>query len=184
LLADDLYTDSQIAAAGGLAAITAATGATSGGQIKTDSGIGKGWVALGALAAGAGAIAAASGGGGGSGGNGGGGGSGTGPVDVNAASESDFVGTYLATDPTRSFDQWHSDLTFNNGGTGSFTQTVDGQQNSGSLTWGFNESTKTLSFRTEYDAAFSGVVTGNTHNFSMSGVWHNGNPATINMSRK
>jgi len=184
-LADDLFTGPQIAAAGGLTAITNATGATSAGQVKAAGGISKGWFALGAVAIGAAAIAAAAGaGGGGSGGDGGGGSSG-GPVDVDVASESDFVGTYLATDPTRTSYQWHSDLTFNSGGTGSFTQTVDGQQNSGSLIWSFNESTKTLFFRTEYGAEFSGVVTGNTYNFSMSGVWAvTGNPATINMSRQ
>lgn len=107
-----------------------------------------------------------------------------GSPDVTEAVESDFIGTYTVTDPARTPEQWRGVVTFNEGATGSWVQWVNNEESTGTLTWGFNESTDTLAFRTSGGDEFSGVVTGNINNFSLTGTWHTGNPGTINFVRQ
>ena len=178
VLAEGLYTPAEIAAAGGGSKIIASTGAVTAGTISATGAIGMGTIAIAALVAGG---AAALGGGGG---GGGGGSSATGPVDIDDAEEDDFIGQYMATDPTRPFDEWHALMTFNSGGTGTYVQTMGVNVVSGTLTWSYNTTTTTFTFTTDGGASFSGTPAGDTYNFSMTGVWSGGTAGTINMVRQ
>jgi hypothetical protein len=106
------------------------------------------------------------------------------PTDVTDAEEADFLGTYdvIAQDVT--FDQWHGQITFYSGGTGSYIETIQGEPYSGSLTWSFNASTTILAFTTDGGAQFSGTASGNTDNFILSGTWSNGSSGTIEFTRQ
>ena len=145
-LAEDLYTDKQIAALGGAILVADATGASTGGTIEATGAIGIGTIALGAAALGGLAAVAGGGGGGGSGGSGGGGGGSSGgtATNVTEAEEDDFVGAFSATDPLRTFDEYHVDFTFNSGGGGSFTEYFDNVPQAGTLTWSFDPATRSL----------------------------------------
>jgi tetratricopeptide (TPR) repeat protein len=105
-------------------------------------------------------------------------------IDVADAAESDFVGTYNATAQDRTYDQWHGQLTLNDGGSGSYLETIDGEQHSGTLTWGFDASNNTLSFTTDGGAHFSGTATGVLNNFTLNGTWASGSPGTIQFVRQ
>jgi len=186
VLAEGLYTPAEIAAAGGGSTITASTGAVTAGTIKATGVIGLGTIGLAAL--GIGGIAALAGGGGG--GSSGGssshsdGSSGTG-VDIKDAEEDDFIGEFMATDPSRDFDEWHAVMTFNSGGTGTYVQTMEGDVVSGTITsWSYNATTTTFTFTSDGGASFSGTPAGDTNNFSMTGVWSSGTTGTINMVRQ
>jgi hypothetical protein len=73
LLAEGLYTDAQIAAAGGVLDVSENTGAASAGSIKAvDGGLPWGWIALGTVAVGGGVAVAVGSGGSGGGHHGGG----------------------------------------------------------------------------------------------------------------
>lgn len=198
VLAEGLYTPAEIAAAGGGSTITASTGAVTAGTVKATGAIGLATIGLAAL--GIGGIAALAGGGGGGsssgssnhsddshsdGSSGGGGGTGgdTG-VDIDEAEEDDFIGEFMATDQDRTFDEWNAVMTFNSGGTGTYVQTMEGVVASGTLTWSYNATTTTFTFTSDGGASFSGTPTGDTYNFSMTGVWNNGNPGTIKMVRQ
>ncbi len=106
------------------------------------------------------------------------------PKDVTEAVESDFAGTFNVTDQSRTFDEWHAQLTFNSDGSGSYLETVSGNQNSGTLTWNFNSSTNTLSFTSDGGARFSGTATGVLTNFTLTGTWVGGSSGTIHFVRQ
>lgn len=106
------------------------------------------------------------------------------PVDVADAVETDFVGSYNATDQGRTSSQWHAQLTFNNGGSGSYLETLGEEQNSGTLTWRFDASNNTLSFTSDGGARFSGTATGDLNNFTLTGTWAGGASGTIQFIRQ
>jgi tetratricopeptide (TPR) repeat protein len=175
-----------MAASHGMAADTAgAAVAPGGGQLGQSSG-GVGIVPVAGIVGGAAVVAgvALAGSSSSSSGSDGVSGSSQPPKDVTDAVESDFVGTYNATAQDRAFDEWHAQLTFHDGGSGSYLETMDGQQNSGTLTWGFNPSNNTLSFTSDGGARFSGTATGVLDNFTLNGTWAGGSPGTIHFVRQ
>jgi len=189
VLAEGLYTPAEIAAAGGGSKILASTGAVNAGTVKATGAIGVGTIAIAALVAG-GAAAAAGGGGGGGGGSsshsddssGGGGDTG---VDVDDATESDFVGTFAATDPSRTYAQYHATFDFNAGGTGSVTEVLDDTTYQADITWAFDPATEVFSFAAvSSPSTFSGTPSGNTNNFTLTGVWSGGTPGTLDFIRQ
>jgi len=177
LVADGLYTSSQVATAGGSAAATAATGATSAGTVAASSGGGAagiiiGAVALGAVGAGvyAGAEALSEDD------------EDDGPVSVANATAADFVGTYSVRDSSRA--EWSGRFTFNSGGTGSYTETISGTSYNGRLVWSYDQGSQTLTFNdADGGGGASGRVAGNTDNFSINGHYANGRPATFVFTR-
>ena len=187
VLAEGLYTPAEVAAAGGGSTIAASTGAVTAGTIKATGVIGLGTIALAAL--GVGGIAALAGGGGGGGSSGGSsshsdGSSGTG-VDIDEAIESDFVGTFSATDPGRTYNEYHATFNFNAGGIGSVTEVLNGTTYHGDITWSFDPVPEVFSFAAvSTTATFSGTPSGNTNNFTLTGVWSGGTTGTLDFIRQ
>ena len=180
-LADQVYTVEQISDAGGLAAVSSATDATSGGTLavpaaglSTGTIIGIG-VGVAALVGGAVAL---------------GGSSGdsdddsAGPVNVAAATAANFVGTYANKDPDRSTSQWRGITTLGAGGGGSWEEWISGAHHSGNLNWSWNQSTHRMTINYLTGAVFSGTVSGTTYNFTLSGHWGGGSPGTIIFNRQ
>jgi len=126
----------------------------------------------------AGGAAAAGGGGGGGHHNGSGE-----PVDVGEATESDFVGRYNLRDPSRTYEQYHGTANLSQGRTFTSIEVVDGSERSGEGVWSYDQGTQTFSLDWEPGGSFSGNVSGNTNNFTMSGTWSSGNPGQLNFSR-
>lgn len=174
-LVEGIYTASQ--AVGGTAATATATGATGVGSAGTIGG-GSSWIwwTLGAAAViGGGAAAVVS--------------SGviddlTGDKDVSDAAAKDFVGTYDATDPGRPPSTYRAVFVFNSGGSGSVTETISGLTLSNALNWSFNSGTDVFSFSVPGGGSASGHITGTVKNFRLTGVYNNGSPATLDMTRR
>lgn len=189
MVAEGLYPDTEIAVAGGKAAIAEATGASSVGLASSGGAIGSlSWVALAAVGGGAVALGGAGGGGGGSSS------SSDDVVDVTDAGESDFVGTFSALAPPRNYTEYHSIFIFNNGGTGTIEEwgtTIDlppdgdNHTGPGGILWSFNSATDTFSFTAiDTQVVFTGDVSGNTDNFTLTGYWAQGGEATLVLSRQ
>jgi tetratricopeptide (TPR) repeat protein len=140
-------------------------------------GVGIGTTAAVVAAIAGGAAAAASGGGGSSGS------SSSTSTDVSEATESDFIGTYQATDPFRTYEQYHGTFTFDSGGTGFAVEVLNGETLEGPIGWSFDESTDIFSVWVVDGGSFSGPVTGTTDNFTLDGTWSNGEPGTVNFAR-
>jgi len=195
-LTEGIYTAEQAAATGGAASATAATGATAAGAIEASTGMST--AAVVGIGVGAAAII--------------GGGVAAGvalsdsnddgdddhhdnhshqpptnyhdPVDVGNATELHFVGTYSNRDPNRPASEWHARTTLNKGGSGSWEEWTTLGHNNGNLKWYWNRSNRHMIIDYLTGASFSGTVTGNTHNFSLSGHWGNGTPGTIIFTRQ
>jgi len=174
-LVEGLYPASQVA--GGAAATAATTGATAVGTAGTIGG-GSSWIwwTLGTAAViGGGAAAVVS--------------SGvvddlTGNKDVRDATAGDFVGTYDALDPGRPASSYQAVFVFNSGGTGQVTETISGATFSNSLNWSFNDSTDTFAFSVPGGGSASGHITGKVKDFTLTGVYSGGSPATLRMTRR
>jgi hypothetical protein len=175
-LVEGLYPSSQ-AATGGASAAAAATGATGVGAAGTIGG-GSSWLwwTLGGLAVLGGATAAVLS-------------SGViddlkGDKDVSDATADDFVGTYDAVDPGRPSSSYRAVFVFNAGGTGTVSETISGATYNGNLNWSFNAGTDTFSFSVPGGGSASGHVTGTVSNFTLTGVYASGSPATLKMTRR
>lgn len=188
-MVESLYTAEQIVAAGGTAAVTSATGAASAGTIEASTGMST--AAIVGIGVGAAVVI--------------GGGAAAGiaiankddeddddspdtdpndPVDVGNATELHFVGTYSNRDPNRPASEWRARTTLNKGGSGSWEEWGSGQHNSGNLQWYWNQSNRQMIINYLTGAGFSGTVSGNTHDFRLSGRWSNGTPGTIIFNRQ
>ncbi|MDP3479188.1 MAG: hypothetical protein Q8R88_05410, partial [Desulfoprunum sp.] len=181
VLAEKLYTPEQIAEAGGSATVSRDTGATSNGTIVVEAGgisggaiIGTG-VVVAALVGGGVAIA-------GSSGDSDSDGSGA-AVDVGAATDANFFGSYSLRDPSRSTNTWRGATTLAQGGAGSWEEWYSGQHSSGSLRWSWSQSSRHMVIDYLTGAVFSGTVTGNTYNFTLSGRWSSGSSGTLIFTR-
>ena len=190
LMAEGLYTAEQIVEAGGTLAVSSNTGAASAGTIEASTGMST--AAIVGIGVGAAVVI--------------GGGAAAGialankddddgdddsstvdpnvPVDVGDATELHFVGTFSNRDPSRPTSEWRARTTLNQGGSGSWEEWISGQHNSGNLQWFWNQSTSQMIIDYLTGATFSGRVTGNTHNFTLSGSWGDGSPGTIIFTRQ
>jgi len=185
MLTEGLYTADQIAAAGGAAAASSATGVTSAGTIEAATGMstaGVVGIAVGTAVVLGGAAAA---------------GIASSnsdddsssvdpnvPVDVGDATAQHFVGTYSNRDPNRSTSEWRALTTLNEGGSGSWQEWNSGQQFTGNLEWSWNQSASQMTINYLTGAVFSGRVSGSTHNFTLSGRWSSGASGTIVFTRQ
>lgn len=182
VLTEDLYTAQQIAEAGGVPAVASATGGTSGGLIAGSGGSSIGTIIAGTLLVGAlvgGGIAL-----GNSSSDDDSSGSTGGPVDVGAAAEANFYGTYSNKDPDRSTNSWRGVTTLSQGGNGSWEEWIGGQHNSGSLSWSWNQGSRRMVIDYHTGAIFSGTVSGTTYNFTLSGRWSSGQSGQLIFTRQ
>ena len=185
VLTEGIYTTEQIATAGGATAVSSTTGAASAGTIEAATGMstaGVVGIGLGAAVVLGGAAAA-----------------GVAlsnsdddsssvdpnvPVDVGDATAQHFVGTYSNRDPNRSTSQWRAVTTLNEGGSGSWQEWHSGQHNTGNLQWSWDQSASQMTINYLTGAVFSGRVSGNTHNFTLSGRWSSGASGTVIFTRQ
>ena len=182
LLADQLYTADQVAEAGGSAAISSSTGATFDGTVAGTSGISGGALLGGgllvaALVGGGVAIAGASD-------DSSDDSNSNAPVEVGAATDANFYGTYSLRDPNRSTSTWRGTSTLSQGGGGSWEEWNSGEHYSGNLSWSWNQSSRRMVIDYHTGAVFSGTVTGNTYNFRLSGHWSSGSSGSLIFSRQ
>ena len=99
-------------------------------------------------------------------------------------SDSDFVGTYAGLDPHRSHDDYNAVITFDDGGRGSIKEWINGeQQGTIALRWSFNSKTAVLSVELGTGANFHGTVSDPT-NFTLTGVWQQGDEGTLLLTKK
>jgi len=177
-----LLTTSQTAS--GLSA-SGYSSAAAGSAVAGGAGVGVIGVTAAVVAVAAGAAVAAGSGGGGddSSTSSSSSSSSNGSKDVSGATQSDFIGTYQATDPLRTYDQYHGVFTFSSGGTGYAVETLNGTVIQGNINWSFDESTDTFSVWVTGGGSFSGPVTGTTDSFTLNGVWNTGSSGTLIFNR-
>lgn len=105
---------------------------------------------------------------------------------VEEAEARHFVGRYQITDPSRSYQQYHGEMTLNADGT---VQSVEHnielkQQRTGSGTWTFDPATLTITIQSKDGGRFSGSVQGNTSDFTIQGRWSNGTSGAMRFQRR
>ncbi len=106
-------------------------------------------------------------------------------VPTDEAKEFDFVGNYnaISIDPERTYDELHAIFVFEPAHTLLLDQWVNGAQSTGTGTWQFDPSTNTFSFSVDGGSSFSGVVSGTTDSFDLSGTWSNGSAGVTRLTR-
>ncbi len=106
-------------------------------------------------------------------------------VPVDAAEEFDYVGVYnaISIDPERTYEELHAVFVFEPTHTLLLDQWVNGAQSTGTGTWQFDPSTNTFSFSVDGGSSFSGVVSGTTDSFDLSGTWSNGSAGVTRLTR-
>ena len=122
------------------------------------------------------------------------------PVRVENAYQNDFVGHYVATDPARSYQQYHAAISLENNGTGRAKEWADGKvmkphytetmdaRGFIPLTWSYQGQIFTVDYtckgRLKGLGLFSGQVKGDTNNFVLNGHWAGGLSGKIVFKRR
>jgi hypothetical protein len=122
------------------------------------------------------------------------------PVRVENAYQNDFVGHYVATDPARSYQQYHAAISLENNGTGRAKEWADGKvikphytetmdaRGFIPLTWSYQGQIFTVDYtckgRLKGLGRFSGQVKGDTNNFVLNGHWAGGLSGKIVFKRR
>lgn len=105
---------------------------------------------------------------------------------VEEADTGDFVGVFVHTDPLRSYEQYHGEIIMSADGT--FTDTdifTNGSEvRRGSGIWKFDPATRTILIDWQPGGEFSGPVSGNTADFTISGRWSDGGSGTLRFLRR
>lgn len=106
------------------------------------------------------------------------------PVEL--AEAADFVGTFLHSDPARSYDQYHGEMSLRPDGTFSDVETLNngGDVRRGDGTWTFDPVSRTITVDWQPGGEFSGPVSGNTADFTINGRWSNGGTGTLRFVRR
>jgi hypothetical protein len=100
-------------------------------------------------------------------------------VSVNYANQNNFIGAYKFKDPRRSIKEYNGTCMFSGNSTFKFTEYINGKKSSGTGKWNFNPKTLIFIFNPDTNAYFSGTVSGNTRNFTISGKYGNGTQGKI-----
>ena len=105
---------------------------------------------------------------------------------VEEADAGDFVGSFVHTDPQRSYEQYHGEMILHADGTFAGVETLANGTDvrRGSGTWKFNPMSMTVSVDWEPGGEFSGSVSGNTADFTINGRWSNGGAGTLRFQRR
>ena len=103
------------------------------------------------------------------------------PVNVEIAQQGHFVGKFNLADPARSRAQYYGFVHFKSDGTFTSWENPSG---SGKGIWSFNPATLIFTIDWRPGGRFSGPVSGNTNNFTISGHWSNENPGRLNIYRQ
>jgi hypothetical protein len=111
-------------------------------------------------------------------------GGGTIAVPPGQATVQNFVGTYNLLDPNRTWDQYHGTVVFNLDGSFTSSEFVAGYGTiTGQGVWSWTQAPRTISLTWQPGGAFQGVITGNTNDFTISGVWSNQAPGLLRFYR-
>jgi hypothetical protein len=110
-----------------------------------------------------------------------------GPVKrVEEAAAADFIGSYVHTDPLRTYEQYHGEMDLRADGTYTDVETFSSGSNvvNSHGVWTYEPGTMTISIRCQDGGQFSGSVRGNTADFTINGTWANGASGTLRFQRR
>ncbi len=120
------------------------------------------------------------------------------PIIVEKAITENFVGYFEISDPTRTFDQYHGNVSLYADGTGKCHEIINGKTNDDPhndaggfhpISWKWDQSKRQFTFdwncngKYEKHGYFEGPVAGNTNDFTISGKWSNGNQGKLTIKR-
>ena len=97
-----------------------------------------------------------------------------GPITVERADTVDFVGSFRLADPKRTNAKYRGTVNFNAGGAFVSVEYNDGQRVDGKGAWSFDRTRRIFAIDWRPGGRFEGTVSGNTHDFVISGRWSNG----------
>jgi hypothetical protein len=105
---------------------------------------------------------------------------------VEEATSYDFVGSFTHTDPNRSYEQYHGEMTLNPDGTFQDIEYLNKgtEVRRGSGSWKFDPFNMTVSVDWQPGGEFAGPVSGNTSDFTINGRWSNGGSGTLRFQRR
>jgi hypothetical protein len=108
------------------------------------------------------------------------------PRPVEVAVFSDFVGRFQITDPKRSSQQYHGEMTLNLDGTIRSVEHIAGIKETitGTGTWKFDPASLTITIEAKDGGRFSGPVKGNTSDFTINGRFSNGQSGSLRFQRR
>jgi hypothetical protein len=105
-------------------------------------------------------------------------------VNIQNAQSHHFVGTYDYSDPSRTYSQFHGILYLYDDGRLENDEYINNAYSRNRGKWTYDEANRVLTFDWESNAFFSGPVTGNTNDFTISGNWSNGTAGQMRCVRR
>ena len=105
-------------------------------------------------------------------------------VNIQNAQPHHFVGTYDYSDPSRTYSQFHGTIYLYDDSRLENDEYVNGAYSRNRGKWTYDQNNMTLTFDWESNAFFSGPVSGNTNDFTISGNWSNGTAGQMRCVRR
>lgn len=120
------------------------------------------------------------------------------PIVVEKAITENFVGYFEITDPTRTYEQYHGNVSLYADGTGKCLEVLNGKTNNDPhnddrgyhpITWKWDQAKRQFTFDWNCDGKykghgyFEGPVSGNTNDFTINGTWSNGSQGKLTIKR-